>query len=118
VILRGKVYLSNCLGIESLRNEYYRLVGFAYNYKFLEKFCIPGMIGHHYTFVIDGLPQTIPFTEENRDKYPFAKHSFIGRECKLFPIQTEILDVNKSGNADWQKESIFASGYFIVQECA
>ena len=86
IILRGKLFETNCLGSEELLFTYYRLIGFAYNNKFFEKFCIPGMIGHHYTFVIEGVPQTIPFTEENRELYPFSKHSFVGKECKLFSI--------------------------------
>jgi hypothetical protein len=115
MILRGKLFESNCIG---QMHTYYRLIGFAYNNKFFEKFCIAGMIGFHYTFVIEGVPQTIPVSEDNRDLYPFSKHSFVGRECKLFAIQTDILDQNKSGDPEWQKESLLASGYFIVNECA
>jgi hypothetical protein len=66
IVLKGKLFESNCLGVPDLLNTYYRLIGFAYNNKFLEKFSLPGMIGHHYTFVIDGVPQTIADSEENR----------------------------------------------------
>ena len=52
-VFHNRLYKTNCSNLKT-NPQYFRLIGYAYNYKILSTKEVDGMKGQYYTFVIDG----------------------------------------------------------------
>jgi hypothetical protein len=122
--------------------EYYRLIGEAYNSRKLERAMVntkqvqqlqqvedgskngsdsqrgPNTV--FFTYVMDGVPQTLPHNALSDAKYGYSKQVFVqGKDqpesFKLYSTSCAKLPQNKS-NEGRLKDCRMASGYFLVSQ--
>ena len=70
----------------------------------------------YYTFVTEDKPQTREYTDGLAKTYPYSKSAIMGKNNELFCIASDMLKYNMESE-DRQKDSLYASGHFIVHDC-
>ena len=114
MIKQGKI-ISSSFNEEG--NQYYSLVGEAYNKGMLNR--APSASSSKgksfYTYVIDGKPQTLEHSVENDKKYAYSK-IVIGsdKNKKIFSLNCAKLKFNDSEKR--QNDCNMATGFFLVHE--
>ena len=77
-------------------SAYQHLVGKAYNTRALDREVLPNEKKGttFYTYIVGGVPQQLPHSDENDKKYAYAKLSVGGKGNKLFSTNCSKLKYN------------------------
>ena len=116
ILIKGGKLLSSNFDEET--NDYYELIGQAYNENLLSRAQITnGKKGEaFYTYIVDGQPKIMPHSIENDKKYGYSKTVYGGQpnNLKLFSLGCSKLKFNEGEQRI--KECNTATGYFLVHE--